>query len=150
METKNMTNSEVIEALNCMAERFNEVTPDNKEEDKHIKWGIGVLHRTIELLKINNQDEAEKLQYKLIWNEDSDRAWGTVKDFESEDAFIEQIRAEFKSFDGKECVVENIEKQWMLLSGSGLPAEMAIPITNLDIEIGQYYSADVYEVEENE
>jgi hypothetical protein len=114
------------------------------------------IQNRLELL-IARANRAEKLlettkniQYKLIWNEDSDRAWGAVKEFENEETFIEQIKAEYKSFDGSECVVENIEKQWMILSGSGIPAEMAIPITDLDIEIGQYYSADVYEVEENE
>lgn len=48
------------------------------------------------------------VEYKLLWNEDSDTACGHIDDFRNKEEFIEQVKKEFKSFDGGYCEVYDV------------------------------------------
>lgn len=87
------------------------------------------------------------MEYKLLWNEDSDMAYGYKGHFKTEEIFIKQVKEEFKSFDGKDCEVKNVRIEACILTKEELPGEMIIPLSATDIVIENYYLADVIELD---
>ncbi|WP_313232471.1 hypothetical protein [Tissierella praeacuta] len=87
------------------------------------------------------------MKYKLLWSEDNDMAMGYKGHFKSEENFIEQVKAEFKSFDNKDCIVKDIKIEPCIETESGFPGDVAIPLSATDIEIANYYTATVIELD---
>lgn len=46
-----MTNKELCRALYTFAESFKEIMPDNKDEGKHVKFGVDIMKRAKKAIK---------------------------------------------------------------------------------------------------
>ena len=87
------------------------------------------------------------MRYKLLWSEDNDMAMGYKGHFKSEEDFIEQVKAEFKSFDGKDCIVKDVKIESCIETEQGLPVDIVVPLSASDVEIANYYTATVIELD---
>ncbi|ABW19458.1 hypothetical protein [Alkaliphilus oremlandii] len=79
----------------------------------------------------------------LLWNEDMDRVYGKVSDFENQGDFINTVKQYCKDVEEGDCIVENIEIDTCVSTCNGIEAETLIKIKDTDIEIATYYMADV-------
>jgi translation elongation factor EF-1beta len=145
-----MVKMPINKRINELAELYETSTSTKLTEKEKELIGFGFKQAVLDSAWEDHEKETEKLEYKLIWNEDGDTVWGLVSDFNSENEFFAQIEAEYLYFNGTKCnyIPGDVKKEWMILTGEGLPAEMIIPIRNLDIQVSQYYSIEVYEAEE--
>lgn len=82
----------------------------------------------------------------LIWSEENDQVFGAEREYETTHEFIEAIKHRYRKMTDKECNVSNVRLEPCILTESGLPSEMLIPLRLTDIEISNYYAADVEEL----
>lgn len=87
------------------------------------------------------------MEYKLLWSEDSDMAYGYKGHFKTEEDFIKRVKEEFKSFDGKDCEVENVRIESCIETKKGLPGDIVVPLSVTDVEIANYYTATIIELD---
>jgi Zn finger protein HypA/HybF involved in hydrogenase expression len=85
-----------------------------------------------------------------IWTSENEKAFGLKSNFKSEDEFVATIIAQYKDFDGKDCIVRNVKIETCISTSKGLEADTTIQMSMTDIVIENYYIAEVYEIEEGE
>ena len=85
-----------------------------------------------------------------IWNDDSSEVYGLKNDFENENEFVTTVVAQFNEFEGKECIVKNVRVETCISTCQGLQGETLLPMSMTDVEVANYYTADVCELEDEE
>lgn len=121
---------------------------DWKKEEYNNNFAISEYAKKLNLGDKNNENKTNT-EYLLLWNEDNDIAYGYKRHFKTEEDFIKQVKDEFKSFEGKECRVENIRIETCIKSEKGLPEDIVAPLSATDIEIANYYTTTVVELDYN-
>lgn len=119
---------------------------DYKKEEYNNNFAISEYAKKLELSD-ENKRKGINMKYLLLWNEDNDIVYGYKRHFKTEEDFIKQVKDEFKSFEGKECRVENIRIEPCIKSEKGLPEDIVVPLSATDIEIANYYTATVVELD---
>lgn len=84
---------------------------------------------------------------KLIWNDDMDIVYGVKNNFENEKDFVEHVNEEYQNIRGNQCLIGDVAIKCCISTGEGIEAESITPLDDTDIEINNYYIADVEEVE---
>lgn len=82
---------------------------------------------------------------KLFWNDDMDRVYGVKSNFENKRVFIEQASEEYKNIIGHQCLIDNVEIKCCIITTTGMDAESITPLDDTDIEINNYFIAEVFD-----
>jgi hypothetical protein len=85
-----------------------------------------------------------------IWSEENDYVQGLKSEFDNEQDFVLNATKQYKDFDGKKCVISNLKVEACISTARGVPGDALMPLSMTDVEIANYYTADVSELEEGE
>lgn len=85
-----------------------------------------------------------------MWSDENEKVYGLKSDFQSEDEFVATAVAQYKEFDGKDCIASNVRIETCISTHEGLEAGITLPMSMTDVVIENYYTADVCELENGE
>jgi hypothetical protein len=85
---------------------------------------------------------------KLLWSEDCDKVYALLSAFKNEKEFRIAVQETYRCWTGKKCELFNFKIETCISTEKGISAESVIPLNLTDIEISNYYIADVEEVED--
>ncbi|MFE8703919.1 hypothetical protein ACFYKX_25435 [Cytobacillus sp. FJAT-54145] len=79
----------------------------------------------------------------IVFSENNDRAYGKEKDFNNADEFEKTVQEQHPE---EFCLIENIRIEACISTLEGISSETLIPLSNTDIQIENYFVAEISEI----
>ncbi|MFJ2043964.1 hypothetical protein ACIOBL_10185 [Paenibacillus taichungensis] len=79
----------------------------------------------------------------FLWSDEYENVYGRYDEFNSEDEFVTTATKEYSELTGEKCELADVKLQTFLHSNIAIEADMLVPMTLMNVNIMNWYTAKV-------